>query len=328
MKGYHDEGFHTTLKMISPLRVRTLCGAKKPRVVQWTPMRRPAARRTREMKKALILGGSYFVGRVFVEELLEAGTHEVYVLNRGNIPMRKDAVRELKCDRHDENGMNEVLPDVAWDAVVDFCAYAPADIEIALRALAARGGVVRHYVYISTASVYAKTSELPVFEEAAKLDGPQPELGPFADYAFDKWRAEQALERECRAGKIPFTILRPAFIYGKYNYAPRENYLARITVGVMGNERAVGRAFNAAAGDLVSYDRFLEVLEHVTGRKAVTARMSVEQINRENVPLPFPLDEHLVYSGKSVADVLGFRYTPFAEGMKETYRYYLRGRKT
>jgi 2'-hydroxyisoflavone reductase len=307
------------------------------------------------MKRVLVLGGSYFAGRVFVEELLRAGNHEVYVLNRGNIPMRKEGVRELKCDRHDPGRMTDVLPPFSWDAVVDFCAYTPGDIETALAALAARGSVVDHYVYISTASVYAKTNDLPIVEEAAKVDGPQPHLGPFADYAFDKLRAEIALERECSARGTPFTILRPAFIYGKYNYAPRESYffdlvirgetvplprerlalfsfvsvwdLAKITRKVIGNEYAQGRAFNTAAPDLVSYDLLMEVLEYVTGKNVSTTRLSLEEIERENVPLPFPLDEHLVYSGERIASVLNFRYTPFMEGMKETYRYYLLGRK-
>jgi 2'-hydroxyisoflavone reductase len=65
----------------------------------------------------------------------------------------------------------------------------------------------------------------------------------------------------------------------------------------------------------------------VTGKNVSTTRLSLEEIERENVPLPFPLDEHLVYSGERIASVLNFRYTPFMEGMKETYRYYLLGRK-
>ena len=39
----------------------------------------------------LIIGGSYFIGRVFVEELLKLQKFSIYVLNRGKMPLRKKA---------------------------------------------------------------------------------------------------------------------------------------------------------------------------------------------------------------------------------------------
>jgi len=330
------------------------------------------------MKRVLVVGGSYFVGRVFVEELLKTGGYEIHVLNRGRIPMRKEGVQEHTSDRHDLARLKENLPRLSWDVVVDFCAYKPEDVEIMLRALqgdtrdddtadsvslqgpvaesgAPHRAAVGQYIYISTASVYGKTDDLPVRENAPKLDGPQPELGPFADYAFDKCRTEAALERGCAAAGVPFTILRPAFIYGKYNYAPRESYffdlvlkdeavvipeeklalfsfvsvwdVARIAIRCMENDKVHGRAFNLAAGDLVSYSRLVEVLAIVTGKKIDTITMRAAEIVDRGVPLPFPLDEHLVYAGALIAETLGFVYTPFLEGMKETYKYYLMGRK-
>jgi len=50
---------------------------------------------------------------------------------------------------------------------------------------------------------------------------------------------------------------------------------------------------------------------------------SIETIDRERIPLPFPLDNHLIYSGTLVQRVLGFEYTPFEEGMKKTYEHYV-----
>ena len=48
--------------------------------------------------------------------------------------------------------------------------------------------------------------------------------GTHGDYAYKKYLAEEELKRGCREGNIPWTIFRPTFIYGKYNYAPRESY--------------------------------------------------------------------------------------------------------
>ena len=55
----------------------------------------------------------------------------------------------------------------------------------------------------------------------------------------------------------------------------------------------------------------MEVFEIVTG----------EELHIETLPL----DEHLVYSGTLVQSIMDFSYTPFVEGMRETYRYYRTG---
>jgi 2'-hydroxyisoflavone reductase len=304
------------------------------------------------MKNVLVIGGSYFLGRVFVEELLKMGGYSIHVLNRGRIPIRKEGVSEIVCDRHDTAKVRSSLPGLEWHAVVDFCAYTAEDIQGMVSSLPR--GRVRQYIYISTASVYEKTWDIPVREEAPKLTGPQPELGPFADYGYNKWLAETELEKQCGNGDIKFTIIRPAFIYGKYNYAPRESYFfdlitegkpvivpennlplfsfvsvwdtALITAGCLESGAVHGRAFNASAPELVSYRRLVEVFETVTEKELDVEEMSVEDIIEKQVPLPFPLDEHLVYSGALIQECLDFRYTGFLDGMRETYRCYLAGK--
>lgn len=299
------------------------------------------------MKNILIIGGSYFVGRVFVEELLKQQGYSVYVLNRGNIPIKKEEVTEIVCDRHDLEKMKAALPDIEWWAVVDFCAYTPEDITGTLNVL--HGGRVNQYIYISTASVYSRTNDLPIGEEAQKLTGPQPELGPFADYGYKKWLAEKELQNLAATRGLPYTMLRPAFIYGKYNYAPRESYffdlivrgeriiipednlalfsfvsvwdVARIILGCVGNSESFNRAFNASSGELLSYRRLMEVFEIVTGEELHIETLPLDAIV-EKISLPFPLDEHLVYSGTLVQSIMDFSYTPFVEGMRKTYRYY------
>ena len=88
----------------------------------------------------------------------------------------------------------------------------------------------------------------------------------------------------------------------------------------------MNRAFNAAAGDLVSYRRLVEVLETVSEKKLKVEEMCVDEITEKQVPLPFPVDEHLVYSGALIQECLDFKYTGFLEGMKETYRFYRIGK--
>jgi nucleoside-diphosphate-sugar epimerase len=304
------------------------------------------------MPAVLIIGGSYFLGRVFVEKLLSESKFEIFVLNRGNIPIKKRAVKELICDRHDINNLKDLLPNRDWEAVVDFCAYTPSDVDETISALSERE--VRQYIYISTATVYDKTNNYPITESAPKLKGPQTELGPFADYAYNKWLTELELEKQCAKYNIAYTVIRPAFIYGKYNYAPRESYffdliinkktiiipdnelalfsfvsvwdVAKILIGCIGNNQVEGNAFNASGEELISYPRFIEVLREITKEELLVQKMSIEEINRRQIPLPFPMDEHLIYSGTLIQEAIDFQYTPFLTGMGKTYRYYLVGK--
>jgi 2'-hydroxyisoflavone reductase len=299
-------------------------------------------------KNVLIIGGSYFVGRTFVEALIREGAYSVYIVNRGNRPLRIDGLQEIVCDRSHSKKLGALLPHLNWDAVIDFCAYSSEDIEQSMSALTS----VRHYIYISTASIYEDTLDFPIKEDAPKLKGPQPELGPYADYGYNKWLAELKLVELCQAAHIPSTSLRPAIIYGQYNYAPRESYffelvrqgktvvlpdndlalfqfvsvwdVSRIIRRCIGNVNVFSAAFNVAAEELICYRRLVEILEEVSAKKIATRNLSIEAINQLRIPLPFPLDRHLIYSGRSIQETLDFKYTPFMRGMQQTYEWYMR----
>lgn len=77
--------------------------------------------------KILVLGGSYFYGRVFA--MLYAKKHEITVLNRGTYSMEDLGVGQIKGDRHDEKVLEKLAAlETAFDAVVDFCGYTPGDV--------------------------------------------------------------------------------------------------------------------------------------------------------------------------------------------------------
>jgi 2'-hydroxyisoflavone reductase len=300
------------------------------------------------MKNILVIGGSYFAGRVFVEALARTKAVNVFVYNRGRIPLRMEGVTELVGDREKEEQIEKVIPDMNWDALVDFCAYVPDHVDKMIGSLR---GPVNHYILISTTSVYRNTRSLPIDENGPKLSGPQPELGPYADYGWQKWLTELRLSEVCPRRGINYTVLRPAIIYGRYNYAPRESYffdlirkgfpvilpenelalfsfvwvvdLAKIIGSSLLNSKVFNQAFNVAAEELISYRRLVEVLEEISGKKIPILTMSAAEIEKRKVPLPFPLDSHLIYSGQRISRLLEFNYTPFWEGMKKTYEFYL-----
>ncbi len=299
------------------------------------------------MKNILIIGGSYFAGRIFVEEMLKTKDYNLYVFNRGHLPFNRKDVIELKGDREKIDDIKGKIPDLNWDALVDFCAYTPDHISKMISSLP---GTLKHYIFISTTTIYENVLGLPVAEDAPKVMKVQPELGQYAEYGYNKWRAELRLKEECVKKGIEFTSLRPSIVYGEYNYAPRESWffdqirdekplvlpdpglalfsfvyvldLARILIKTILNENMFNLGLNVASEELVSYPRLYEVFKNVTNKDFETIDMDIETINSKRIPIPFPPDIHLVYSGKKLQDILGVKFTPLMDGMKRTYAYY------
>lgn len=299
------------------------------------------------MKNILVIGGSYFAGRVLVETLFQREQYNIYVFNRGNIPIGISGIEEIVGDRDIPETIARRIPPKSWDAVVDFCAYTPDHVTSMIRNIP---GTVGHYIFISTTSIYAPTQRVPIKEDAEKVNGPQPELGEFADYGYHKWLAEGALEEECRQKAVPYTVLRPAIIYGRYNYAPRESYffdhvlddrplaipedtgffysfvwvddLARIILACFENRAVQNRAFNVAGEERISYTHLADLIEAVCEKPLIRQVKRMDEIIREQIPLPFPPDDHLLYDGGKLREVLDYKQTPIRVGMRKTWQYY------
>jgi nucleoside-diphosphate-sugar epimerase len=304
------------------------------------------------MKNILIIGGSYFAGRVFVEELVKEQDVSITVFNRGRFPLNIEGVTELVGDREDISQIRQVIPNISWDTVVDFCAYSPEHIENFIHNVP---GHIKHYIFISTTTVYQTNSGIPIMEDAPKLDSPQDDLGSYADYGYQKWLAECALAKECKQKGIAHTSLRPAIVYGPYNYAPRESFffdllidkkpivipedesalfnfiyvidMARIIIQCMGNERVYNQAFNLASDEIISYPIIIDVLSKITGKELEAEKISMADIENKGIQLPFPLNEQLVYCGDIIRNIFEFEYTPFTNGMHEALKYYLMVKK-
>jgi nucleoside-diphosphate-sugar epimerase len=298
-------------------------------------------------KNILIIGGSYFIGRIFVMGLSKKSDYALHLVNRGRNPLRIPGVTEHVCDRKDLKEMKKVIPPLDYYAVLDFCADFPQEINNLIENLS---GTIEQYIYISTCAVYKPSLDFPKFEDSPKPSGALP--GPMGEYAYNKWLLELETQNVCQKRNIPYTILRPAFVYGPFNYAPRESFffdllltnktipvpqdslalfqfiyvkdIARILFACLGNERVFKNTYNLAAEELISYDKLIEVFEQVSGNSIRTKRLSIDTINRDNVPLPFPMDQHEIYSGSLITDTLNFKYTSFLEGMKETFEFYKR----
>ena len=293
--------------------------------------------------KLLVIGGSYFYGRVFVMEAAKA--HEITVWNRGTYSMEAFGVRQIKGDRHERiAGCGE-----DYDAVIDFCAYAPGDVRDTLDLLT---GKTRQYVLISTVDVYERNPAVIKREDTPFEERNIP--GEAGAYIAGKAALERELAEVCSAWGIPYTSLRPAVLYGPYNYAPRESaYIsmllqnhvlprftdaqgkfqvvyvkdaARAVLACLGNERAYGQAYNLCQDEIITYDMFFDTLKSVAEptdlEGLVEVPLTVEQAMSQGVPVPFPAvvqETHLCDNVKGKTE-LGLVYTDFEEGMRRTYK--------
>ena len=294
--------------------------------------------------RVLVMGGSYFLGRIFSIFASRAGDMELTLLNRGRYSMAHlERIRELRCDRRDVLAL-DALPRAEYDAVVDLCAYRPGDIRLTLEHLP---GSARRYILVSTADVYRR-SALPRDERAPLLESMG--AGAEAEYTYHKRLLEAELLSVCGERKMETVILRPAFLYGPYNYAPRESwYIEKIVRGepipvptdaagrfqfvfvkdaaeailaCIREEKAAGEAYNLSAPEILDYPAFMDTLEAVSDLPFTTRPVTVEEVLREGIPLPFPLKEaeSELFSGEKLCRELGISYTPFREGMEKTYR--------
>ena len=156
--------------------------------------------------KGLILGGGVFLGAAALQSAL-AGGHRVTVFNRGRAREAWPAgVEVLTGDRaHDLRA----LDGRHWDAVIDTCGYAPADVRAS--ALALRG--CGTYLFVSSVSAYATTNQVPVRETdaLASAEGIAPDDRDLRHYGPQK----AACEAEVLAvfGERAL-IVRPGLIVG------------------------------------------------------------------------------------------------------------------
>ncbi|MCC6177471.1 MAG: NAD-dependent epimerase/dehydratase family protein [Chloroflexi bacterium] len=85
--------------------------------------------------RVVVLGGTRFIGRAILADLVAAG-HEVQVVHRGHTePDDLPPVEHRHLDRQDTAALREALASVRPDALVDTMALSCADAEMAVEAL-------------------------------------------------------------------------------------------------------------------------------------------------------------------------------------------------
>jgi nucleoside-diphosphate-sugar epimerase len=162
---------------------------------------------------SLVLGGSTFVGRRLVHQLVERG-HEVSVLNRGKTPSAlPPEVGRLVADRTDVASMRSALEGTEWDAVFDvsgFVMVAGGGSPFA-SVLELFDGRTAAYVFVSSVTAYRPSPLMPWTEDQPTSTEPITKYGGFKAYA------EAEIRKRHELTGFPGSIARPAAIYGPDN---------------------------------------------------------------------------------------------------------------
>jgi len=302
--------------------------------------------------RALVIGGTQFMGREIVARLVQRG-HEVAVLHRRAHHDLDPRVRNIQANRADLDRVGAILRAERFDAVFDL-AYdmekgtTAEQVGATARACADN---LRRYVFMS--SIVAYGPGLARREE----DQLAPDSIPNA-YARSKAGAERRLFQMHAESGFPVTTFRPPFVHGPRQPLYREQFfwdrlvdgrpiivpdqgeapsqwvfapdVAEACARAIEVPEAAGEAFNIAHTEPTSQRDVVELLA-----KAAAIEPTLVQVPRETIraeggrlmgePLYFgeyvdiPPHTEIV---EKVTRVLGVTPTPFAEALREGFAWY------
>jgi 2'-hydroxyisoflavone reductase len=170
--------------------------------------------------KLLVIGGTRFTGRAFVELAVRQG-HEVAVFHRSmSEPEDFPSVEHLHGDR---DGQLDLLRGRNWDAVLDTCAYVPRAVREASAVLA---DAVGHYTLVSTLSVHPDDMTAGSTERAPVYEPPFPETETVTVQTYGPLKT--ACEHAATAAfGDRCLIIRPGYIVGPHDPTDRFTYYLR-----------------------------------------------------------------------------------------------------
>jgi UDP-glucose 4-epimerase len=230
------------------------------------------------------MGGTRFIGVYLTRMLVQQG-HEVVLFNRGNQPAPVEGVRQIHGDRTNPADLKEKLTGETFDAIFDNNGRELSDTQPLADIFKDR---VQHFVYMSSAGVYLKSDQMPHIEG----DPIDPRSRHKGKHDTETYLAEQG---------VPFTSIRPTYIYGPHNYNDLEAWffdrivrdrpipipghgqhftqfghvrdLAQAMVQVLGNSRAIGQIYNVSGERYVTFDGLARACAIAAGKSPDTLQL-------------------------------------------------------
>jgi nucleoside-diphosphate-sugar epimerase len=269
-------------------------------------------------KKVLFIGGTGLISSACSELAVQRGM-ELTILNRSvsiKHPVPEGA-RLLVGDVHaDAERLADQLSGEQFDAVVDWIAFRPEDVERDIRLFAGKTG---QFMFISSASAYQKPPAHYLITEETPLEN------PFWEYSRNKIACEERLMLEYRQRGFPVTIIRPSLTYGPsqiplcgaswqhpYTVIDRmkrgqqiivpgdgtslwvltwNGDFAKGLVGLLGRADAVGEAFHITSEEVLSWNQIYRAAGHALGLEPLIVHV--------------PSDLIAAYNPNAVGDLIG-----------------------
>lgn len=239
--------------------------------------------------KILFIGGTGIISTACTALAAKRGL-DVTLLTRGQHESQlPPGVKTLIGDVNDP-ALVQKLGHEFFDAVVDWIAFTPADIE---RDLNLFRGRTRQFVFISSGSAYQKPQTHYLMTESTPL------ANPHWDYSRNKIACEERLMRAYREEKFPITIVRPSLTYGdsqiplvlnswQQSYTAVDRMIrgqkmvvpgdgtslwvvthnsdfAKGLVGLLGHEQAIGQAFHITSDEVLTWDQLFRIVGSAVG---------------------------------------------------------------
>lgn len=242
--------------------------------------------------KVLFIGGTGTISTAISKKLLSEG-HELYLVNRGS---RNDLfgtypnLHIIKCDVNDEAQLKAAIGDMHFDSVCDFIGFVPAQVERDYRVFK---GHTNQYMYISSASAYAKPVQSPFITEGTSLSN------KYWEYSRNKILCEQFLMKMYQEEGFPVTIIRPSHTYDERNvpmgvHGDKGSYqvikrmlegkpiivhgdgtslwhmtfnedFAKGFTGLINNPHAIGEAFQITNDETLTWNQIYEIIAKKLG---------------------------------------------------------------
>jgi nucleoside-diphosphate-sugar epimerase len=229
------------------------------------------------MMRILIMGGTRFIGVYLTKALVEQG-HEVVLFNRGKKNAPIEGIQQIHGDRQDIGQLKEKLGEEQFDVIYDNNGRELSDTKPLVELFRDR---VKQFVYVSSAGVYLKSDQMPHVEG----DAVDPNSRHKGKFETEVYLAESG---------IPWTAIRPVYIYGPQNYNPLEAWffdrivrdrvipipgnglhftqfghvqdLASAMVAVLGNPQAIGQIYNISGDRYVTFDGLAKAAAIAAGK--------------------------------------------------------------
>src|SRR5215472_2373562 len=238
--------------------------------------------------RVLVIGGTLFIGRPLVEELVKAG-HDVAVLHRKPKHDFGRRVENLVADRNDLESLGGALAGRRFDAVYDNVydwerGTTAQQVEAAVRACS--GDWLGRYVFMSSVAAYGDGLNHKESDPLAPDYHAEP-------YVRHKATTERLLFRMHSQSGLPVVTFRPPFVYGPNNPFYREQFfwdrlragrpvvipgdghrlmqfvyvddLVNAMIRAMTEPRAEGEAFNIVDTKPLTQVEFVERMTKIAG---------------------------------------------------------------